>query len=102
MSGEPHPEPVEPEEGEPELDSLAAEAVERPGHPAAYASNWKQILAVDASMGLVVLVAGVVVMALWSVWIGAAVGAAGVAYAYAVWLRYRRWRATRVEAGLPT
>jgi Flp pilus assembly protein TadB len=102
VPGDGEPRGIDPVEGDPELDSVTAEAVQRPGHPAAYASNWKQILLVDASMGVAVFVAGVVVMALWSIWIGAAVGAAGAAYVYAVLLRYRRWKATRVDAGLPT
>jgi Flp pilus assembly protein TadB len=89
-------------DGEPELDSVAAEAAQRPGHPAAYAVNWRQVLLVDASMGVAVFVAGIVVMAVWSVPIGAAVGALGAAYVAAVFLRYRRWKATREDAGLPT
>lgn len=89
-------------DADPELDSVTAEAVARPGHPAAYAVNWRQVLLVDASMGLVVLVAGVVVMFVWNLWIGSAVGALGAAYMAAVYLRYRRWKATREEAGLPT
>jgi hypothetical protein len=91
-----------PAEGEPKLDSLAAEATERQGHPAAYASNWRQVLLVDASMGAVVLVGGIVAMFVWNLWIGAGVGALGAAYVVAVSLRYQRWKATRQEAGLPT
>ena len=91
-----------PAEGDAELDSLAAEAVARPGHPAAYASNWWQVLLVDASMGVVVLVGGIVAMFVWNVWIGAAIGALGAAYVCAVALRYQRWKATREDAGLPT
>jgi len=87
---------------EPELDSLTAEAVERPGHPAAYAVNWRQVLLVDALMGVAVLVAGIVAMFVWNLWIGAAVGALGAAYVTAVLLRYQRWKATREDAGLPT
>jgi hypothetical protein len=85
-----------------ELDSVTAEAVERPGHPAAYAVNWRQVLLVDALMGVAVLVAGIVVMFVWNVLIGAGVGALGAAYVTAVFLRYRRWKATREDAGLPT
>ena len=53
-------------------------------------------------MGVAVLAAGVVAMFAWNVLIGAAVGALGAAYVAAVFLRYRRWRATREDAGLPT
>jgi hypothetical protein len=89
-------------EGEPELDSVAAGAVQRPGHPAAYASNWRQVLLVDGAMGAVVLVGGIVAMVVWNLWIGAAIGALGGVYVVAVALRYRRWKATREQAGLPT
>jgi hypothetical protein len=83
-------------------EAAADEPAARPGHPAAYASNWKQILLVDASMGLVVLLAGLVVVLLWNVWIGAGLGALGAAYVYAVYRRYQQWKGTREAAGLPT
>ena len=90
------------EDGPGQEPAEADEPAARPGHPAAYASNWKQILLVDASMGLVILLAGFVVVLLWNVWIGAGLGALGAAYTYAVYRRYQQWKGTREAAGLPT
>jgi hypothetical protein len=46
--------------------------------------------------------AGLVVVLLWNVWIGAGLGALGAAYVYAVYRRYQQWKGTREAAGLPT
>jgi hypothetical protein len=74
----------------------------RPGHPAAYAPNWKRILIVDAGVGLVCFVVGVALMARWNVVVGAAVGAFGLGYVGLVFRRYQLWRAHRIDAGLDT
>ena len=45
---------------------------ELPGPRAAYAVNWWVVLGVDAAMGLVVALAGLVAMIVWPFWLGAA------------------------------
>lgn len=69
-------------------------------HPGALAANWRQILAVDAAMGLLVLAAGLVVAVVWSPPIGAGLGALGAVYVVLVARRARDWRSQRRDAGL--
>lgn len=69
-------------------------------HPATYASNWRTVLIVDASMGAAVIVAGVVAAVLWNLIVGALLGVAGAAYVVAVARRGRRWAERRARAGL--
>lgn len=70
--------------------------------PAIYARNWRQILLVDAGLGVAVAVAGVVVMVVWSVYVGAFVAALGLTYVAAVGRRFLQWRWLRQRAGLDT
>jgi hypothetical protein len=79
---------------------MSDEPDHRPGHPAAYASNWRRILAVDASIGVACFAVGVAVIGVWSVVIGAAIGAFGLGYVVLVWRRYELWREHRRVAGL--
>jgi hypothetical protein len=73
---------------------------ERPFHPGALAPNWKRILYVDASLGVAVFVAGLIVAVVWVPVVGASIGALGGAYTWMVWRRSRDWRAQRRAAGL--
>ncbi len=85
-------------EGEAEGDDGDREV--RRADQAAYAENWRTVLAVDAAVGVAVAVAGVVVMlALWIV-VGALVAALGIVYVCLVGRRYAHWRALRAGAGL--
>ena len=60
----------------------------------AYAVNWRTVLLVDAALGVVVALAGLVAALVWSpLWASAAV--AGTAYAYAVVRRYRHSEAVQ-------
>lgn len=67
---------------------------------AAYAANWRQVLAVDAGLGVVAVVVGVVVIAVASPIAGAVIVAIGLLYLAMVVLRARRWARLRSEAGL--
>ena len=70
------------------------------GHPAVYASNWRTVLAVDAGMGVLVVVAGVIAALAWNLVLGGVLGSLGVAYVALVVRRGRQWSALRRDAGL--
>ena len=67
---------------------------------AAMASNWRQVLAVDALFGLAILIGGVVVAVLVSALAGVVLAALGAVYLGAGLRRWRRWARLRAEAGL--
>lgn len=69
-------------------------------NPAIYARNWRQILVVDALIGVAITAAGIAAMALWNVVVGAFVAALGLTYVTAVGRRYLQWRGLRQQAGL--
>jgi len=71
-----------------------------PGSPAAYAVNWKTVLVVDAAMGAVVALAGVVVIAVWNFFLGVALTGLGLFYVAMVVRRGRTWARLRADAGL--
>lgn len=73
---------------------------DRPPHPAAAAVNWRTVLAADALVGLVPLLAGLAMVAWWSVVVGAGIASLGFAYLALVWRRARLWSAWRHRAGL--
>lgn len=73
----------------------------RPGPAAAYASNWRTVLAVDAGMGLVALVVGLVLTVRWNPVGGGFIASAGLAYLLLVAKRGRDWAALRDAAGFP-
>jgi hypothetical protein len=76
-------------------------AMARSPERAAYAANWRQVLAADAAIGLVGVVVGLVVLfVLDTVALGAGVAAFGAVYVVAVGRRAWRWRRLRAEAGL--
>jgi Flp pilus assembly protein TadB len=81
-------------------EDVGGASQERPGSPAAYASNWKTVLAVDAVCGLAVVVVGFVVMALWNVIVGAFVASGALVYLLLVGRRAMQWRWLRGQAGL--
>lgn len=67
---------------------------------AAFAPNWKTVLAVDAGVGLCIVLIGVAVT-LWVVaWLGSPVIGLGVLYVLLVGRRALQWRYLRREAGL--
>ena len=66
----------------------------------AYAANWTTVLAADAVSGLVIVIAGLVVLALVNVVLGGLVAAVGASYLVLVGRRARHWAALRREAGL--
>jgi hypothetical protein len=76
------------------------DADDRPGSRAAFARNWRAILLVDASLGVVLAAAGIVVLAVWGNVVGWLLITAGVLYVFAIVGRYRTWRERRTKAGL--
>ncbi len=71
-----------------------------PGPRAAYAVNWKVVLFVDASMGLAVVVAGLIALIAWNFWVGAFLMLCGCTYVAMVGRRADQWRRLRRDAGL--
>jgi hypothetical protein len=71
-----------------------------PGPTTAYAVNWKIVLAVDAAMGAVVALAGLVSMVVWSFPLGVFLTGLGLFYVAMVARRARGWQHLRREAGL--
>jgi hypothetical protein len=67
---------------------------------AAYAANWRAVLAFDAGLGVAVSIGGLVIALLLSVVVGMLVVAVGAAYSALVGARARRWVRLRREAGL--
>ena len=68
---------------------------------AAFAANWRQVIAADAAVGGAGIVVGLVVLfVLNSVAVGAGLAALGVLYVAAVGRRALRWRRLRADAGL--
>jgi len=64
---------------------------------AAYAPNWRNVLAVDAALGVLVSIGGVVLAIGVNVYVGVLVVALGAAYTALVGSRARRWRRLRRE-----
>jgi hypothetical protein len=69
-------------------------------HRAALAPNWRTVLAVDASIGVLVSVAGIMLMLAWNLVVGSFIGACGLTYVVLVARRYGQWHRLRREAGL--
>jgi hypothetical protein len=68
---------------------------------AAFAANWRAVLAIDGGIGVLVSIVGVAVVFVVSVAVGFLVIAVGALYAGMVGARARRWVRLRREAGLP-
>ena len=66
---------------------------------AAYAANWRAVLAVDASLGIGVSLVGVMLVLVYSFAIGVALIVLGASYATLVVVRARRWSRLRRAAG---
>jgi hypothetical protein len=62
---------------------------------AAHASNWKVVLAVDASLGIVISVVGVALCFLYRAAVGLSFIALGSGYTATVGARARRWAQLR-------
>jgi hypothetical protein len=91
-----------PDDGEPddvEPDDVESEP-SRPGPTTAYAVNWRTVLAVDAAMGGLVALAGVVAMVVWNFALGVFLTGLGCFYVAMVARRSRRWQQLRRTAGL--
>jgi mannose/fructose/N-acetylgalactosamine-specific phosphotransferase system component IID len=66
---------------------------------AAYAANWRTVLAVDAALGVVLSLAGAAVGVLVNFVLGLTLVVAGAAYTALVGVRARRWSRLR-QSGL--
>jgi hypothetical protein len=62
---------------------------------AAYASNWRTVLAVDAALGVVLAAFGVLAAVLVDPVAGVVLAAVGVGYLAAIGARARRWSRLR-------
>jgi len=82
-----------------DVESLDLGDMARHARAATFASNWKSVLAVDASLGIVVLLIGLAVVA-WVGWAGWILAVAGAIYVGLVGRRFLQWRWIRSQAGL--
>lgn len=73
---------------------------DRPGPAAAYATNWRTVLAVDALMGVALAALGAFLAVRWNPIGGAVVGSLGLVYVVLVVRRGRTWAGHRRAAGL--
>lgn len=92
--------PDERDEETIDLEALGLSHMARHARTATFAGNWRTVLLADASVGLVVLIAGLLIMLLWISWIGIAVMIVGAAYILMVGRRFLQWRWLRREVGL--
>jgi hypothetical protein len=67
---------------------------------AALARNWRRVLLVDASVGLVVIALGIASVLGWNAIVGWVLVLLGLVYVFAVVGRYRTWKIHRREAGI--
>lgn len=86
-------------EHEPEREELA-EPGRLPGPDAVYAKNWKTVLAIDAAMGVAVVVAGLFLAISWNPIGGGLLGSLGAVYVFLVAKRAATWAAWRRDVGL--
>jgi hypothetical protein len=66
---------------------------------AAFASNWRTVLAVDGSVGLTVVIGGAALAVIANLLVGTMVVALGAAYLALVGSRARRWVRLRRQSG---
>lgn len=82
-----------------DLESLELGDLARHARTATFATNWKSILATDASLGVALLVIGVAIV-IWLGWAGWILVALGAIYVGLVGRRFLQWRWIRQQAGL--
>ena len=82
-----------------DLEALGVGPMLRHARTATFAPNWKFVLLMDASMGMVLLLLGLIAT-LWIPWLGWAIAFAGVIYVFLVVRRALQWRWLRNKAGL--
>ena len=82
-----------------DLEALDVGPMLRHARTATFAPNWKSVLLADATVGLLIIVLGVL-LAGWIAWIGWPVIAIGVLYVFLVVRRALQWRWLRNRAGL--
>jgi hypothetical protein len=71
-----------------------------PRPSAALAANWKTVLGIDAAMGGVVMLGGLVCMIVWSFALGVFLAGLGLFYVAMVARRARLWSSVRRHEGL--
>lgn len=82
-----------------DLESLDLGAMARYARTATFATNWRSVLAVDASVGLVLALIGAAIV-IWLGWAGWTLVALGLIYIGLVGRRFLQWRWIRRQAGL--
>ncbi len=82
-----------------DLESLDLGEMARYARTATFATNWKSILATDASIGVVLMSLGIAIV-IWLGWAGWILIALGVIYLGLVARRFLQWRWIRRQAGL--
>lgn len=82
-----------------DLEALDIGPMLRHARTATFAPNWKAVLLADATVGLVIIVLGLL-LAGWIMWIGLPIVAVGVVYVFLVVRRALQWRWLRNKAGL--
>jgi hypothetical protein len=88
-------------DADPTDDGRPDDVHDPPPNPAAAASNWWVVLVADAGLGVVVVLAGLALLAVWGlVVVGAGVAALGLGYALVVGRRASLWSAWRRRHGL--
>ena len=82
-----------------DLEALDLGPLARHARTATFATNWRAVLMADASVGLVLLVLGVVVV-VYLGWYGWPLVVIGAVYTFLVFRRFLQWRWIRRKAGL--
>jgi len=82
-----------------DLEALNLGPLARKARAATFAPNWKTVLAVDGTIGGVLVVLGVV-LANWVTWAGWILIILGLTYVFMVVRRFLQWRWLRQQAGL--
>ncbi len=71
-----------------------------PPSPAAAAPNWRTVIAVDAAVGIGVIVVGFTLAVVWQPVVGSGIASLGLVYVALGLRRAARWRTWRRAAGL--
>lgn len=82
-----------------DLEALDVGPMLRHARTATFAPNWKSVLLADASVGIVMIVLGVIATQ-WIVWVGWLIVIVAVFYVFLVVRRALQWRWLRNKAGL--
>jgi hypothetical protein len=85
---------------DPEPTARGGTASSRPPSPAAAAPNWRTVVAVDAGLGALGIIIGVVLAFTWLPVAGAGLASVALVYVVLAVRRGRQWAGWRRSAGL--